>query len=45
MRSVADIRRTLKKEGCDGVDAYLSSETFKKQLKATIAERLAKASG
>jgi Fe-S cluster assembly iron-binding protein IscA len=42
-QSVEDIRRTLKKEGCDGVEAYLSSESFRKQLKTAIGERLGKA--
>ena len=42
VRSIADIRRTLKKEGCDGVDAYLSSDSLKRQLKAAIADRLTK---
>ena len=40
VRSIDDIRRTLKREGCDGVDSHLQSETFKKQLRALIAERI-----
>ena len=40
VRTIDDIRRTLKSEGCDGVDSHLHGETFKKQLKALIAERI-----
>ena len=40
VRTIDDIRRTLKREGCDGVDGHLHSETFKKQLRALIAERV-----
>jgi hypothetical protein len=42
VRSVDDIRRTLKKEGCDGVDSHLASHNFKKQLRAAINERILK---
>jgi hypothetical protein len=45
VRSVEEIRRTLKKEGRDGVDAHLAGDAFRKQLKAAIDERIGKRSG
>lgn len=42
VRSVDDIRRTLKKEGHESVDGHLTSHNFKKQLRAAINERILK---
>ena len=39
-RSVDDIRKTLKAEGFDSIDAYVSGSIVK-QLKAEIVKRLA----
>ena len=45
VRSIDDIRRTLKKEGCDGVDSHLASHNLKKQLRAAINDRVLKEVG
>jgi hypothetical protein len=45
VRTVDDIRRTLKKEGYENVDGHLTSHNFKKQLRATINERILKEVG
>ncbi|MBB5714781.1 hypothetical protein [Sphingomonas aerophila] len=45
VRSVEDIRRTLKKEGFESVDGHLTSHNLKKQLRAAINERILKEVG
>ena len=41
VRNIDDIRRALRSEGCDNIEAHLSSLALKKQLLALIAERKA----
>ena len=45
VRSVDDIRRTLQREQCEGVDQHLASGSFKKQLRALIEARIARGGG